>query len=272
MIIDFHTHMFPDKIAGRTLDYLSGIFGASPFADGTYTGLCNSMGKGAVDISIALPAVTKVSQVAAINRFASAYTEGPEMSVRDVREFLENLKLTDKQLAIGKEILKEIKNLGLKGIKLHPDYQDMYFDNIRYERIIDAASELGLITVVHAGVDPKCPEDVHCTPKMARKVLDDVKPEKLVLAHMGGNEMWDDVERYLVGQNVYFDTGVILNTMPQEQFLRIVHMHGADRILFGTDSPWADQKNFVALLEHMPLTEEEKAAIFSENAKKLLGI
>lgn len=103
----------------------------------------------------------------------------------------------------------------MKGIKLHPDYQDMYFDNIRYERIIDAASELGLITVVHAGVDPKCPEDVHCTPEMARKVLDDVKPEKLVLAHMGGNEMWDDVERYLVGQNVYFDTGVILNTMPQ---------------------------------------------------------
>ena len=49
-------------------------------------------------------------------------------------------------------------------------------------------------------------------------------------------------------------------------------MHGADRIVFGTDSPWADQKNFVALLEHVPLTEEEKAAIFSENAKKLLGI
>lgn len=262
MIIDFHTHIFPDKIAGRTLDYLSDIFGASPFADGTYTGLCNSMGKGAVDISIALPAVTKVSQVASINRFASAYTEGPVISFGGIHPECENYK----------EILKEIKNLELKGIKLHPDYQDMYFDNIRYERIIDAASELGLITVVHAGVDPKCPEDVHCTPEMARKVLDDVKPEKLVLAHMGGNEMWDDVERYLVGQNVYFDTGVILNTMPQEQFLRIVHMHGADRILFGTDSPWADQKNFVALLEHMPLTEEEKAAIFSENAKKLLGI
>lgn len=68
MIIDFHTHMFPDKIAGRTLDYLSGIFGASPFADGTYTGLCNSMGKGAVDISIALPAVTKVSHAGCIDQ------------------------------------------------------------------------------------------------------------------------------------------------------------------------------------------------------------
>ena len=51
MIIDFHTHIFPDKIAGRTLDYLSDIFGASPFADGTYTGLCDSMKK--ADESIA---------------------------------------------------------------------------------------------------------------------------------------------------------------------------------------------------------------------------
>lgn len=158
------------------------------------------MGKGAVDISIALPAVTKVSQVASINRFASAYTEGPVISFGGIHPECENYK----------EILKEIKNLGLKGIKLHPDYQDMYFDNIRYERIIDAASELGLITVVHAGVDPKCPEDVHCTPEMARKVLDDVKPEKLVLAHMGGNEcgmMWNGIwwdRTYILIQESYW--------------------------------------------------------------------
>ena len=253
MIIDFHTHIFPDKIAGRTLDYLSDIFGASPFADGTHTG---------VDVSVSLPAVTKVSQVESINRFASAFTEGTVISFGGIHPECENYK----------EILKEIKNLGLKGIKLHPDYQDMYFDDIRYEHIVDTASELGLITVVHAGADPKCPKDVHCTPKMARKLLDDVKPEKLVLAHMGGNEMWDEVEKYLVGQNVYFDTGVILDRMPEEQFLRMVHMHGADRILFGTDSPWADQKKFVTLFDQMPLTEEEKMAVFSGNAKKLLGI
>lgn len=262
MIIDFHTHMFPDKIAGRTLDYLSGIFGASPSADGTHDGLCKSMEQAKVDISIALPAVTKVSQVESINRFASAYAEGAVISFGGIHPGCENYK----------EILRAIRDLGLKGIKLHPDYQDAYFDDIRYERIIDAASELGLITVVHAGVDPKCPEDVHCTPKMARKVLDDVRPEKLVLAHMGGNEMWDDVERYLVGQNVYFDTGVVLDTMPQEQFLRIVRTHGADRILFGTDSPWAEQKNFVELLYAMPLTEEEKQMVFADNAKKLLGL
>lgn len=171
MIIDFHTHIFPDKIAGRTLDYLSDIFGASPFADGTHTGLCDSMKKAGVDVSVSLPAVTKVSQVESINRFASAFTEGAVISFGGIHPECENYK----------EILKEIKNLGLKGIKLHPDYQDMYFDDIRYEHIVDTASELGLITVVHAGADPKCPKDVHCTPKMARKLLDDVKPENWYL-------------------------------------------------------------------------------------------
>ena len=171
-----------------------------------------------------------------------------------------------------KDILHDIKSMGLKGIKLHPDYQDTYFDDIRYERIIDRASELGLITVVHAGADPKCPDDVHCTPQMARKVIDEVRPENLVLAHMGGLVMWDEVEKYLVGQDVYFDTGVVLDRMPQEQFIRMVRSHGADRILFGTDSPWADQKNFVTILNSMPLTSDEREAIFSGNAMKLLGL
>lgn len=262
MIIDFHTHIFPDKIAGRTLDYLSDIFGASPFADGTHTGLCDSMKKAGVDVSVSLPAVTKVSQVESINRFASAFTEGAVISFGGIHPECENYK----------EILKEIKNLGLKGIKLHPDYQDTYFNDIRYKRIISYATELGLIISVHAGQDPKCPDNIHCTPAMAEEVLNEVEPEKLVLAHMGGNELWSEVEERLVGRNVYFDTGVILDRMPQEQFLRMVREHGADRIVFGTDSPWADQKKFVEILKEMPLEEEERNQIFAGTAVKLLGL
>lgn len=262
MIIDFHTHIFPDKIAGRTLDYLSDIFGASPFADGTHTGLCDSMKKAGVDVSVSLPAVTKVSQVESINRFASAFTEGAVISFGGIHPECENYK----------EILKEIKNLGLKGIKLHPDYQDTYFNDIRYKRIISYATELGLIISVHAGQDPKCPDNIHCTPAMAEEVLNEVEPEKLVLAHMGGNELWSEVEERLVGRNVYFDTGVILDRMPQEQFLRMVREHGADKIVFGTDSPWADQKKFVEILKEMPLEEEERNQIFAGTAVKLLGL
>lgn len=262
MVIDFHTHIFPDKIAGKTIDLLRDICQVSPYTNGTYEGLKASAKEAGIDISIALPAVTKVSQMDSVNRFAQQYQEAPIISFAGIHPGCEDVKTE----------LNKIKEMGMKGIKLHPDYQDLYFNDIRYKRLISYASELGLIIVVHAGVDPKCPEDVHCTPKMAREVIDDVKPENMVLAHMGGNKLWDDVERYLVGENVYFDTGVVLDKMPQEQFLRIVRTHGADKILFATDSPWAGQKEFVEVLSKMPLSEEEKEQIFSKNACRLLKL
>lgn len=262
MIIDFHTHMFPDRIAKSTLDFLVGICGVKPYTDATYSGLLNSAKEAGVDLCVALPAVTKVSQVESINRFASQYQEGPILSFGGIHPACENYK----------EILRHVKELGMKGIKLHPDYQDMYFNDIRYKRLIAEASELGLIISVHAGVDPKCPEDVHCTPKMAREVIDEVQPEKLVLAHLGGNLLWDGVEQELVGLNVFFDTGVVLDHITEEQFLRIIKNHGADKILFATDSPWKGQKEFIKLLSDMPLKPEEKDLIFSGNACRLLGL
>lgn len=262
MIIDFHAHMFPDKIAKGTLDFLEGICNIKPYTDGTFTGLCSSAKEAGIDLSVSLPAVTKVTQVESVNRFAARHQEQPVISFGGIHPACDNYR----------EILQEMKELGIKGIKLHPDYQDMYFDDIRYKRLISCASELDLIVCVHAGVDPKSPEDVHCTPRMALEMIREVRPGKLVLAHLGGNELWNEVEELLVGQDVYFDTGVVLDRMPQDQFIRIVRNHGSDKILFGTDSPWAGQKEFVQLLSAMPLTAEEKDQIFSGNACRLLGL
>ncbi|MCI5869047.1 MAG: amidohydrolase family protein [Dorea sp.] len=262
MVIDFHTHIFPDKIAEKTLDFLSNVCHSSPYTNGTYEGLKKSAQEAGIAISVALPAVTKVSQMDSVNRFAAQYQEAPVISFGGIHPDCSDVK----------HELKNLKAMGMKGIKLHPDYQDCYFNDLRYKRLISDASELGLIIVVHAGVDPKCPEDIHCTPEMAREVIREVKPEKLVLAHMGGNALWDDVERYLVGEEVYFDTGVVLDRMPEEQFLRIVRMHGADKILFATDSPWAGQKQFVEVFSKMPLSEEEKERILYKNACQLLKL
>lgn len=262
MIIDFHTHMFPDKIARGTLEFLEGACKTRPCTDGTYKGLLSSTRRAGVDISVALPVVTKPSQFHSVNEFASHYQEGQIISFGGIHPEEEDYK----------EQLKQLKNMGFKGIKLHPDYQDMYFDDIRYKRIVSYASELGLIVSVHAGVDPKCPQDVHCTPKMAEEMLLEVQPAMLVLAHFGGNEMWDDVERYLVGRDVYLDTAVVLDTMDEEQFVRMVRNHGADKVLFATDSPWRDQREFVERMQRIPLTDEEREQIFAGTARKLLKI
>lgn len=262
MIIDFHTHMFPDKIAERTITFLESVSNTRAFTDGTYKGLEKSSIAAGIDVSVALPIVTNPAQFDSIHRFASTYKEGSILSFGSIHPESINYK----------EQLLQIKDMGLKGIKLHPDYQEVYFNDIRYKRIISFASELGFIIIVHAGEDPKCPDDVHCTPQMAAEMLDDVRPEKLVLAHMGGMKLWDEVEEQLVGRDVYFDTGVVFKELKDNQLIRMIRTHGADKILFGTDSPWATQREYVNYLHNLAITEEERELIFYKNAVKLLKL
>lgn len=261
-MIDFHTHIFPEKIAGKTISFLAEISHTDPFLKADEADLRRSVKEAGLEASVILPVVTKPSQFESINQFASHFTEGELISFGGIHPGNENYK----------ECLKTIKGYGLKGIKLHPDYQQTDFNDIRYKRIVDYASELGLIISVHAGVDIGYPDPVHCTPKMSREVIDEVKPEKLVLAHMGGNNMWEEVEELLVGQNVMFDTAFCFGNIPDEQFLSIVKNHGADKILFATDSPWAPQSEYARYLNDLPMSEQEKNLIGSENAKKLLKL
>lgn len=171
-----------------------------------------------------------------------------------------------------KEDIKWIKEHGLKGIKLHPDYQDTYFDDPAYAKIVEYASEQDLITVVHAGKDLAYPDDVHCTPEMSLKLIREVGPKNLVLAHTGGLFMWDEVEELLAGEEVYMDISYTLPEISEEQFLRIVRKHGADKMLFGTDSPWGGQRQVLSILDKMKLTKEEKEAILWKNAAGILKL
>ncbi len=262
-MIDFHTHIFPDKIAEGTLHFLSERCHVAPFTNGTADGLEESTKKAGLALSVAMPVVTKPSQFESINRFASQFRgEDGILSFGGIHPDCADYK---------KELLL-LKEMGFKGIKLHPDYQETFFNDLKYKRIISFASELGFVVSVHAGYDPGYPDRVHCTPKMAREVLDEVRPPKLVLAHMGGFKRWDEVEEHLVGQDVWLDTAVVFGKISDGQFIRICRNHGPDKILFATDSPWSGQKESVEYFSNMDMTEKEKQLILTENAKKLLTL
>ena len=121
MIIDFHTHSFPDKSAEKTIKILETKGGSKAFTNGTRLGLVSSMKDAGIDCSIILPVLTKPEQFKTINEFAVKLNEKYDGS--------NGVKL----ISFGgihpdssdyKYELREIVNLGLKGIKLHPDYQD----------------------------------------------------------------------------------------------------------------------------------------------------
>lgn len=280
MRIDFHTHIFPEAIAARTIAKLEKSARTASYADGTADGLRASMAQADIDYSVILPVVTRPGQTDTVNRVA--------IDTNDHHEETGLISLGGIHPDNGdyRRILRSLSENGIRGIKLHPVYQQTDFDDIRYMRIIDCACENSLIVVTHAGYDISFPEESQVTPEHILPVLDAVKPDKLVLAHMGGWRCWDEVERNLAGAPVWLDTSFTISpirpakdtlrspeeshTLSLEQFCRIIRKHGCERILFGSDSPWSSQKESVDLLAGSGLTPKECTAILEKNGEKLL--
>ena len=264
MIVDFHTHTFPDKIAAKTIAYLAEKGNVKPYREGTLLSLKESMKRSGVDYSVVLPVATKPEQVNSINRLAV------ELNGKDgilyagaIHPDCENVD----------QILDDIKNGGLFGIKLHPDYQGVYFNDNRVLKILEGAVKRGLYIVTHAGIDVAYPNDVHCTPDHVLYVLEELGADinnRLILAHLGGCDLGAEVLEKLCGKPVYMDTAVVLDRYP-ELCRRIIHKHGADTILFATDSPWADQKNFIELMYGFGFSTDELELMFCENAQKIFA-
>lgn len=282
MSIDFHTHTFPPSIAAKTLEALSRSSGTAYHTDGTSDGLAESMNRAGISYSVNLPVATSDKQVSSLNSHIICDFE--KSKKRRIIPFGAMHPYFDDY----RRELKRIAAAGLPGIKLHPAYQQTPINHIRNMRIIYHASELGLIVTVHAGLDIGLYEENLAGVMQILEVLKEVAPKKLVLAHMGGWNCWDQVELYLAGAPVFLDSSfsigpVTLNkaveqnpyssvVMPDEQFLRIARKHGMSRILFATDSPWQDQSIYVKRFKNIGLTEAEQAMFFTENASKLLSL
>ncbi len=269
MIIDFHTHIFPDKIAEKTIDYLAKRANIPPFSDGSVSGLLEKMELGGTDISVTLPVLTNPAQFDSVNRFAAEVNQAFADKSRKLISFA---GIHPKCEDIDGKMAWIAKN-GFLGVKLHPDYQETFINDEGYIRILQAAKEQDLIVVTHSGVDGAYRGlPVKCTPVLAKQLIDEVHHSKFVLAHYGANEMFEEVFDILCGEDVYFDTAYILRFIGKENFKKILQKHGEDRILFASDSPWSDVGGDVEIIKSFSLGKKTEKKIFCENAKALLGI
>lgn len=281
MTIDFHTHIFPDAMAEKVIVPMGRSSRVKHYADGTAAGLLASMDRAGVDWSVVLPVATNAGQVERLNATSAEANE--IFAGRGLFSF----GAMHPDYADYKAELARVKDRGLKGVKIHPPYQQVPLDDPRCLRILERCAELDLIVVTHAGVDVGVP-GAWCTPEQTVRAVEQVPWPKLVLAHLGGWRQWDQVLEKLAGRDLYLDTAFCFGRLEpapgtqrteqerrlirRDQFSALVTKHGADKILFATDSPWSDPARDLAELESMPLTAGEKAAIRGENARALLGL
>ena len=264
MLIDFHTHAFPDRLAEKAIGKLSAVSGMTPHFDGTISGLKSRMKALGVDYSVILNIATNAKQQKNVNAFAKEINDTEEhlIAFGSVHPFSEH----------PREDVFALARAGFPGIKLHPDYVGITIDDERYAPIFAAAAEAGLIVVIHAGYDFISPDKIHATPERILKVLAAYPSLTLVCAHMGANELWDEVLQKLCGKNVYFDTSLVAGSLSPELAEKIILNHDADKILFGSDLPWESAESSKKLIDSLTIPDAVKEKIFYRNAARLLSL
>lgn len=278
MIIDIHTHTFPDTLAPIAIPKMQQASHSIAFTEGTVGALKNSMAQAGIDLSVVLPVATNPAKVSSIN----------DISIANREEKLLYFGCIHPDAAEPLKELERIAKAGIKGIKLHPVYQGADIDDIRYLRILDKAGQLGLVVLTHAGDDIGFPGVVRCSPKMLKNAIKQVGNIKLIAAHMGGWKNWDEVRELLADTDIYIDTAFSLGSiyelekgfyspeqlklMSDEEFFTTVRLFGSKRVLFGSDSPWTNQSKSLEDICNLPFTQEEINDILCGNARRLLDI
>lgn len=264
MIIDFHVHAFPDALAEKALPLLSKCSGGiEPHYDATISGLERYLSDNHVDCAVVLNIATNPHQEKKVNDFAISLLEKKNLipfgSVHP-----------DSPNALSE--LDRLAKAGIRGVKLHPDYQHFFVDDEKMFPIYQRIAELDLITVFHAGVDIGYPTPVHCTPERLLRVLNLFGDTPVVAAHFGGWLLWESVLEVLCGTKVYLDTAFSSGKMPPDYAKQIIKVHGADRILLGSDMPWSSTQDEVRFIQSLDLPADEEMKILSISAKRLLNI
>jgi predicted TIM-barrel fold metal-dependent hydrolase len=264
MIIDFHTHCFPEKIAEKSMNILknrSGII--HPSHNGTPASLVEAQRKAGVDYSVILNISTNPHQQRSVNNFAISLLdhEGviPFGSVHpDSEDIFEELE--------------RLKEAGIKGIKFHPDYQDFFCDEERMIPVYEKIAQLGFVTVFHCGLDMGLPYPIHCSAQRLSRILPVFGGAPVVAAHFGGLADYENTMKYLCGKDVYLDTAYCFGTLPPVAAREIINLHGADKILMASDAPWNDPADSIAMVKHFGVPEADEKKILGLNAAKLLKI
>ena len=263
MLIDFHTHAFPERIAARAVGSLAeGSGGMVPQTERTLASLKEQMDKDGVDISVVLSIATNPKQQANVNSFAMEID-------REDRFVAFGSVHPDAPDALAE--LERIKDAGLKGVKFHPEYQHFYANEERMKPLYRKISELGLITLFHAGQDIGFGPPYHCLPEHLLGALRWLEAP-VVAAHWGGYGCAADVISMLCGENLYFDLSFGYGCIPKPFAQRILDRHGPEKLLFGSDMPWHRPAWERRLIDSLDLSEEDREKIFFRNAKGLLRL
>jgi hypothetical protein len=262
-IIDFHTHIFPDRIAKQAVEKLAEESGEyQPRTDGTLGGLIASMDAAGIAASVVANIATRPAQALPILDFCRRI-QGPRI-VPTVSFHPDN------SLDEVDALLAEASRLGIRGVKLHPMYQGFAIDDQRMFPWYQLIEHYGFFVIFHTGLDIAFPGNLQADVGRVKNLAEQFRELTIVVTHVGGWRQWDRAGMLGRLENVYTETSMTLTEMDDGAFLRILSQFDEHRVLFGSDSPWTDQKEMLERTMQLAMPDSRKERLFYRNAMSLL--
>lgn len=262
-IFDAHSHAFPDAIAAGAIASLSAEYLWEPVHahhDGTVGGLLATMDRTGVRKTILCSVATRATQVRKITDWSAGIASDRIVPFASIHPDYPDVEAEVERIAA----------LGIVGLKFHPQYMKCAADDPRAIRIARAAAKAGLAFTIHAGYDLSFPKDELASPRQIRAMYESAPGLRLLACHLGGWMRWEEAIEHLVGQPIWLETSYALASCPRPLLETILAKHPVEYMLFGTDSPWADQRAELDLFMALPMSDEAKRRALWENAERFI--
>ncbi len=259
-IIDFHNHIFPDKIAAKVVKQLGSYYHYEMQGTAQIDNLLQLSHEANMYKLVVHSTATKVEQVEHINSYLGTVVKeqkGYFIGFGTLHPDYENIESE----------LDRMETLGLKGLKFHPDFQHFEIDCDKMFHIYDIVGDRFPI-LMHVGDETYD----YSSPKRMRRAVDNFPKVTFIAAHFGGYSRWDEAFEYLAGQKLYFDTSSSLDKLSDQDAMKMIDKHGADKMLYASDYPIITHRHCLERFLQLPLTPTEQDMILYQNASRLLQL
>jgi predicted TIM-barrel fold metal-dependent hydrolase len=289
-IIDAHVHTYPTSAIGLQATGGMNMSGCA----GTVQELLALMSVGGIDKA----AMMNMTPVADMREAALAAGKGPFDEV--ARQMIERMKRRNDWTCqasreqpslvafIGldpsmgpEDAVAEVhrcRELGARGIKLHPSSQRFNPDDPNLWLVYAEAESSEMPVLSHGGFFPADPESSDFSrPRAFARILQAFPRLRFVLAHMGNGYIDEAVEMVERFPNMYVDSSSVIQgtahpSLPGDECVALLRRFGAERVLFASDWPWFHPLRDLERIETLALSNEERRLILSENARRVMGI
>ncbi|NPV61199.1 MAG: amidohydrolase family protein [Methanotrichaceae archaeon] len=262
MIIDFHCHIYPQEVAAKIFPAAREKLKVEVFGSGAPEDLRFQIRRSGIESCVILPLARGKDDVRSLNGWVKSVCGHGLVPFGAVHPFMDDLESE----------LDRLQRAGCRGVKMMPLLQQFYPDDPRCSRLYEALIARNMILVTHAGCDPMPRGEVFGTPDRFARVIERYPDLTMVLAHLGGLGMWDQVRKFLIpsGGRVLFDTAYVSFYLPGKEMADLIAEIGPDRILFGSDYPWEDPGRAARIIQGLDVSGEEAEAMLWKNAHRLL--